>query len=338
MAASLFILHSNKPYMKIKLTENIRYIEYLSFLYKMISFIVIIFILDYSIGSILNHYYFKQKSGFIYRTTYSICETSEDLLIFGSSKATHQYYPDIFEKRLNMSYFNTGRDGSSIIYQYAVLKAVLKRYSPKIIILDAGRVFEKKQDNYDRLSMLLPYYETQPEMRPIIELKSPFEKYKFLSKIYPYNSMLFSIVAGNSNFNMERNKDIKGYLPLSKKWDRPIATLSSAADYDLDSINIRMYESFIRECIKSKVKLYIVSSPHFYKLDFVEKSIVLGKEIANKYKVKYLDFTKDSLFLNKSDYFADVGHLNNIGAVVFSNLIVDEILKDYESYKPKLYN
>ena len=116
----------------IKLKRNV----YLFFAVKLSILIVTLVVLDYTIGSLLNLFYFKQKSGTLYRTTYSLEKTNADFIIFGSSTANHNYYPQLFQKRFNMSCYNTGRDGISVFYQYAVLKAILKRYSPKIVIYD----------------------------------------------------------------------------------------------------------------------------------------------------------------------------------------------------------
>ena len=144
----------------------------------LVLFITLVFF-DFIIGSLLNIFYFKQESGLQYRTTYSIEKTTADLLIFGSSTANHNYHPGIFQNRLNMSYYNVGRDGKSIFYHYAVLEAVLKRYTPKMIIYDFDEhEFSKDQESYDRLSSFLPYYKKHPEIRSIVDLKSPYEKYK----------------------------------------------------------------------------------------------------------------------------------------------------------------
>jgi hypothetical protein len=314
--------------MKFALRDKIRQNSYLYFLCKLFVFTLLVFILDLSLGSILKYYYFKQSSGFLYRTTYSMEETTAELLIFGSSKANHQYHPDVFEKRLKLSYYNVGHDGSSIFYHYAILKSVLKRYSPKMIILDITREFEKNQESYDRISMLYPYYQKHPEIRPIIEVKSPYEKLKFVSKIFPYNSLLFTIISGNMQFNKERHRNIKGYVPLLKKWNNPIQTDSAKPSYDVDSIKIKIFESFINDCNRCKVKLYVVHSPDFIIKKYDEKSNVAGKEIAHKYHVKLLEHYQDSLFLNNSKYFSDVSHLNEEGAIVFSNIIIDEIARD----------
>ena len=313
-----------------KLKNNI----YLKFLMKLFALFITLVFLDFIIGSLLSMFYFKQESGMLYRTTYSIEKTTEDLLIFGSSTAIHNYCPDIFEKSLKTSTYSVGIDGNSIFYHYAVLKAVLKRYTPKIIIYDFTiHEFSKDQESYDRLSSLLPYYKTHPEIRSIVDLKSPYEKYKLLSDIYPFNSSIFSIAAGNSEFNKKRRGDIKGYVPLTNIWNDPINDGSAFVNYELDSNKIKIYESFITDCVRSKVKLYIVCSPYFSKPNYISNSIVLGNKIAGKHNIRFFDYSKDSSILNNTKLFADVGHLNDEGAKIFSNEVADSISKVSKKFK-----
>lgn len=307
-----------------KIKEN----KYLYFFSKLSVFLVIVIILDWAIGNKLNSLYFKQKYGVEYRTAYSIDSTTADLLIFGSSRSTHQYYPEVFEKGLNLSYYNVGRDGTSIFYHYAILKGVLKRYNPKIIILDFEvDEFVKSQESYDRLSCLLPYYKTHPEIRSVVLLKSPWEKLKLLSKIYPNNSSIITILAGNSEFYKEMASDIKGYLPLTNVWKKPLRTDVIQRKSEIDSNKVQAYESFIKDCVNSNIELYIISSPSFINRTIPNYSIKLGKEIAQKYNVSFLDYTTDSTFLNNPSYFSDVIHFNNEGAKVFSCIIVERINK-----------
>jgi hypothetical protein len=213
-----------------------------------------------------------------------------------------------------------------------VLKGVLKRYSPKVVILDfIDGEFRQYQDSYDRLSSLLPYYNRHPEMRSIIDLKSKYEKIKMLSYIYPYNSSLFTIAVGNAEFNKKRSGDIKGFIPLTETWNAAIQIDSSSYKYEIDSVKVKAFESFIQDCIQSKVKLYIVCSPYYIKSTHTDYSIVLGREIAQRNNIMFFDYSKDSVFINNSKLFADIGHLNEAGARVFSNMLIDKISKTIAS-------
>src|ERR1700741_1421898 len=128
----------------------------LQFFFLKICFLFLVLILiDFSVGSILRYFYFRQQSGELYRITYSLEKTNEDILVFGSSRAIHHYHPEVFEKSMHMSCYNTGRDGEHFFYQYAILKGVLKRYTPKIVIFDfIAAEFIKEHEGYDRLSAL----------------------------------------------------------------------------------------------------------------------------------------------------------------------------------------
>lgn len=326
--------------MKIPGVKRIVEKESFNFPMKVFLFVVILFLLDATIGGLLKDLYFRQNSGLLYRTTYAMDSTKADVLIFGSSTANHHYCPEVFEKRLHLSCYNTGRDGNTIFYYYAILQGVLKRYSPGMAILDFNRKeFLKDQASYDRISSLLPYYDEHPEIRSTIQLKSPFEKYKMLSAIYPYNSLIFTIAAGNAEFNKNRKEiiDQEGYVPLEKVWNEPVTMDTSFEKYELDSIKIMRFKSFIRECIKADIKLYIFLSPHFTEYKFQDSSIVIAKEIAREFNVPFYDFSSDPLFLSDAALFADRDHLNGEGAIVYSEKVIDRILQDQRPRRSPLY-
>jgi len=83
---------------------------------RFLLLVILMVVLDYSVGYFLKKTYFSQKSGVDYRTTYAINGVRSDILILGSSRATHHYNPSIIEDSLKMSAFNGGRDGCSIFY------------------------------------------------------------------------------------------------------------------------------------------------------------------------------------------------------------------------------
>jgi hypothetical protein len=301
---------------------------FVRFLLKLVLLFTIVFIIDYSVGNILSYYYYRQVRGSDYLTTYAIEKTTADLIVFGSSRANHHYDPDIFSRSLHLSFFNAGRDGNFLFYHYAVLKGVLKRYSPKMVILDfMPGEFEINQDSYDRLSTLLPYYDKHPEMRSVIELKSPFEKIKTISSLYRNNSNLLIIAGGNALFSKKKREDDRGYIPLNTIWNHPIKNDLSPFQYKLDSQKIKTYESFIHDCLSSNVKLYIICSPIFLREKFPNYSIRVAETIAQKNKVMFFDFSEDSFFVNSPKLFSDPEHLNADGAKIFSTRVTDSILK-----------
>lgn len=282
--------------------------------------LVLIAISDFFIGLTLRHFYFKQKTGVLSRTTYSIEKTNADILIFGSSRANHHYNTKIIETTTNLSAYNTGRDGHFIFYQTALLKAILKRHTPKFIILDFAGTFEFKQQDYDRLSSLLPYYKSHEEIRDIVELKSTFEKYKLISSIYPFNSTASSILV--SNIRTADDHIYHGYSPLYGEITvNPKIQKNNSEKYVVDQNKYQVFEEFLKLTHEKKIPLIIVNSPIFYKNE-EDFSIQLCKELCRKYKIPFKDLSNDSQFLLNKSLFDDPTHLNHKGATLFTEKIL----------------
>jgi hypothetical protein len=307
------------------LKKSIEQNKYVYFLFKGLALLLMVFIADRCIGTLLNHYYFRQTSGALYRTTVAMEQTGAKVLVLGSSRANHHYYPVFFEERLKQSFYNTGRDATSIFYDQIITKAVLKRYRPKLMVLDLNReAFMENDADYDKLSEFLPYYNTHPEIRGIINLKRPLERVKLLSKIYPFNSYLITIAVGNTEFNKKRKGDTKGYVPISKKWTQPLQS-ETAKTYKIDQNKVNTYKDIIASCKAAGVRLVIVSSPYFIRFKSEDNSLALAKLLAKKESIAFYDFSQDAYFLNRSSLFTDTYHLNNDGAMIFTNKLLDSL-------------
>lgn len=295
--------------------------KYLYFFFKVFLFLLVVWSLDFIVGTILDRYYFSTKSRAKDHIILSMEDTKEDILVFGSSRAIHHYKPGALEKKTSMSCYNVGLGGVKIYYQYGVLKSTLKRYDPKLIILDCTNDEFNDADIND-IYLLYPFYQTHEEMWPLIDLIIPYEKYKFkLSKIYPYNSFLYRVVT--NNLKAKKDDGYNGYEPYKRIWKEPIAV--AKIDTTLKKEKIIVFESFIKDCINKKVNLLLVESPYYKILKSEPPGSRIMKEIAAKYSIPYLDFAQDTTFINHPDLFADETHLNDWGAEIFSNMIADSI-------------
>lgn len=293
-------------------------------LLSVVLVILVVFVFDIAIGKALRYFYFKERSGFNYRTTYSIDSTRANILIFGSSTANHHYMSQPFEDSLKMDFYNTGKDGAGIFYQTALLKCVLLRYTPKIIILDYSGDFSKSRKEYDQISSLLPYYNQHSEVREEVALRSTYEKIKLLSQIYPFNSQVLTIAIGDMEVNKSRNPDNKGYVPLGIVHPPTLQVNSKENIYEPDTNKVNEFKKFIDLTKASGTNLFVVCSPRYQKLA-CNQDVDICKEICNKEKVPFWDFSRDSFFLTRQYLFHDIRHLNDGGAKMFSNRIVDSI-------------
>jgi hypothetical protein len=322
MAGSLFISNFNNT--KIEAPMNKKTNSYLLFFLRLAIFIFTLFVLDGVTGSLLRHYYFTQNSGSMYHTTYSMESATNDIIIFGTSRATHHYKPEVFERMLGMTCYNAGKDGTQILYHYAVLESVLKRYTPKIIILDISlKEVLKSDENYDWLSSLLPYYKKHPEIRPVVDLKSYFEKYKLISSSYPFNSAILTIAKSNGITSAEKGE--KGYLPLEKEWKEPLTTDIPRRPEKIDSVKLHYFEKFIEDCKKANTRLYVMFSPIYIRYDQPPVSLVTIKGICEHNHIPFYDYSKSIEFLSNPSLFQDRSHMNDKGATIYSEKVAREI-------------
>jgi len=293
---------------------------------KILAFALLVIAMDAGLGAVLRKGYFSQKYGVLSRITYALDKTRAEGLILGSSRASHHYITDSLSKAKNMSFYNAGKDGQSIFYHYAVLKSVLSRYTPKLIVLDLlnDELYEKSE-SYDRLAELLPYCRDHKELNFVEALRGPYEKYKMQSQIYPFNSLMISIASGNSSLAKNRFVEKNGYLPLFGKFTGKVDELEPERQLAIDKHKLEVYHAFIKECRERNIKLYITISPYLKVLPSSGSTKML-KEVAAQNHVPFYDFSNDEHFVLQRDFFWDTGHLNNTGAALFTKMIAKSII------------
>ncbi len=283
--------------------------------------VVIIYLLDLVIGSGLKYLYNNQASGYLYRTNYAIDSTTSRYLVLGSSRANHHYDSKIFEEELKSTFYNCGRDGQNIIYSCALTSAIITRYKPEMIIIDVlPNEFTAKDE--DRLSSLLPYHDNTA-IKPFLKYYSPFEDIKLISHIYPYNSLLTSLIAGLSSQNRTKSEDYHGYSKLEGVLtDQKLDEFRESGQ--VDSVKIRVFSALLNRLHDSRIPTLVIFSPLYFNYKPTISAIICDS-LCSKFKsVKFLNFADYPEFKDPM-YYNDVNHLNESGAKLFSKKIVKSI-------------
>lgn len=304
---------------------------------KILIFLLLLVATDQVLGLIIRKFYFRQHTGRMHAFTYALRDCKADILVFGASNAQHSYDPRIFRDSLNMSCYNAGQDGGhSIILQYAQIKAITERYTPKMIILD----FHPKNivhypGDYNRLYILSPYYRDYPVLHPFVLLRGPYEKLKLISAIYPFNSQIIDIIRYNTNTHSARVKDFEGYIPLKKVMsiDMYNTDFERETQSVVDENMVNALRNVIKICKEKNISLFIVSSPLYRKVNerqiFTSSFAEISLGIINSEGANYLDFAFDPVFSDKMELFTDQNHLNENGATLFTQNLTGK-LKNYK--------
>ncbi|WP_280751268.1 MULTISPECIES: hypothetical protein [unclassified Parabacteroides] len=298
-----------------------------NFFVKMLLFILVLVLLDWALGSGLRFFYFRQSQGKLYNLTCVLEKQTAEILILGSSRAMHQYNPEIMTDSLGLSCYNAGNDGQSILYHNALLDVILDRFTPSMIVLDVNPdELVRKASSYDLLTALNPYVKDHPVLWNTLQLRSPFEKAKHLSKIYPFNSLLARIAVGNMHVT---TKDVSanGFTPQYGQWEQPIQTI----DYPTDSVNfdknkIEAMNQLIQKCKEKNIILYMVLSPMYEQQLNHSSSIRYITRLCEANNISFFSYQNDKRF-KANELFRDPSHLNAIGADIFTSDIASLLLK-----------
>ncbi len=296
------------------------------FLINIICFCVLLIIVDRCIGGICDFLRENAKGGTTKKQIYMANELVDDVVIFGSSRATHHYVPSIIEDSLGLTCFNMGQDGNGIVLMYGRYQMLLERYNPKLIIYDIESFFDfsANYDNSRYLDRLKEFYDKECVRKEFWELVKWKELWKMESKMYRNNSKVMAIVGDNV---LCRNLN-KGYIPLygavtdSTKYEYEFV---DSTDWELDSVKLSLFERFVCDTKARDIPLAMFVSPVYAqsaRVDYVE-----AEKICAKYDVPFYYLMEMDGIADDCTMFQDRTHMNNTGAEKYTREIIP-LLRD----------
>lgn len=293
------------------------------YLINIAIFFAIVAVVDFALGKAF-HYLQANVAGGRTGAEYFVCkQSSDEVIVMGSSRASHHYVPEIISENLGLSCFNAGQDGNGIILQYGRWKMISNRYTPKLIIYDVEPFFDLyENDNTRYIDRLKPFASDKNVHRYITELYT-LERYKLLSQLYRYNFKFLEI-----SYDCIRSVSYKnGYDPLYGHIRQEMINGSNADNSEkrekvYDDVKIATLRNLITEAQASDVKVVLVSSPYWKTYGTPDMRIV--RQIADEFGVPFFDYS-NSYISNNPDYFEDSMHLNDNGARVFTNDLTQKL-------------
>ena len=297
--------------------------EYATFAWKLLVLCSLAFVFDRFAGALAEYYYMRTTDGDTGGQLNGLLQAHSDVVVFGSSRAESHYVPDVMSEEMGASFFNAGFKGSNVLYDYGAEQLVFDEYTPKLIIYDFSplAVSVQKSDSYERLYPLYPYWKHASVWNLISEVGWPRTTF-FLSRLYPYNSKIHSIVI----FNVieHRPRSASGYVAqTSAMGDAQLGELPGRAGRYDPNLAEHMVK-FIESAHERGVKLVVVTSPRYATGKYFLPAPVNAKLAA--LGVPALDFDVDSYpqFRDRR-YFRDRDHLNHEGARLFSHLLGERL-------------
>ena len=295
------------------------------FIYKVILFLVVIitaaYALDYAISSGL-----KRMDDYRFQTWTAIVDSkiNADLLILGNSRAFSHYSPIILDSALQLKCYNLGIGGHPFNIHYLRYK-LYKEHNilPKVIIMNVDFFTFRVAPFGHQREQVLPFVRDSLFRHELS--KVGFSRTEIYLPLFRYFGYQMVIKNGLIEFfhlhHYNSQPSLKGYFPENDKWDSKELKKMDKIESFAEPNSIKMFEKFIFECKNSNIKLVLVNSPIYYKaiekISNNNKFDTLFKNIAQKYSLPYLDYSKDSICTD-SNYFHVAIHLNMNGSKWFS--------------------
>lgn len=255
---------------------------------------------------------------------YGVEMATEDMLIIGASPATHHYIPALLKDSLNMSVRNLGKDGAFLYCQICQVRLILDRYTPKYIIWDLNDDCLSHNLDWGDFMEISDYfpYRLNDFSKTVINEMGPFQRVSMQSNLYRYNSKLpeylFSFVSG-------RNSQL-GYVPLpAEQAFSPEKTDNKVAE-NIHPLKARLLEEVLGLCREKGCRMILATSPRLAD-DGVQQSGQYEAlcAIAQRLSIPYFNYHTDSRFFNDLSLFRDTDHLNERGAVLYTNCIIEDL-------------
>lgn len=294
------------------------------YLLNIVLFFFIIAIVDILFGKSMDYMHFRAKGGGEKEMNDVCFNNRYDILVMGSSRAHHHYVPEIISDSLSMSCYNTGKDGNGIILMYGIYQLVMNQYKPLLIIYDVAKGFDiyenpEDQNNTRYVSRLKPF-SNEPHIDEVFKLLSWQEWCKTFSSLYRFNSTSLATVR---NYLFERPYNTDGFDALDQVMNYEPTTFETEDTGVLDSLKINFFKRFICSTKDNGIALICVLSPRYRPVSSERYKPII--DLCSEYKVPFLDYYGDTTLSVHREYFNDATHLNDLGARLFSSLLVQRL-------------
>ena len=254
-----------------------------------------------------------------------------DVVVAGNSRAQVHINPLILDTILTINSYNLGINASVFEEQYIAFSKYINSYKQlKLIIqsIDYNLLQDDKFKHKRDVALHIKNFNKE-EMKKI-----GFDNYDLQLPLIRYTGAIAGV--GLMEFlriKQYKNMGYKGYVPRNIPWDgtkmeKMIANGKIVGQKNPKMVNL--FDKFLQECSQRKVKVVLVFTPQYYRsveaIKGKEDVMKVYNDLAKKYDVFLLDYTRDSLCYD-TNYFYNATHLNKKGSELFSVKLANDIKK-----------
>ena len=296
------------------------------FVVKILLLFVIIFFFDQMAGLFFQNLLSNITTGNLGKDNYICDHCTEDILIFGSSRAEFHYNAKMIEDSLEETVYNCGMGGCGIIQSYGRLLMLTERYYPKLIIMEITPEFDliENKNDFQDLKMLKRHYD-KIYIKDIFEKVDWKEKFKMFSNLYRYNSsIIHNPIRLVKPITFNKNSiGVQGFRVIYEEFDSmKVEVKKEKEEYIIDEMKQFYLKKFVEKAKEFSQIVFVVSPYWQGRSSEVFNS---AKQLADSLNIPFLDYSNDSKYIHNDSFFKDGIHLNYKGANEFTKDLIIEV-------------
>lgn len=290
---------------------------------NLLIFIILVAALDILCGGLARYMMSHAKGGSTQNNYFIANKMENDVLIMGSSRASHHYIPSVIENLTSFSCYNCGEEGNGSILAYARFKMATDRYKPKVVIYEITPEYDYfvDEDNSKYFRYLKPYYFNRNVKYLFKKFSDKMEVLKLNSKLYQHNSLFLTMLIDNIIFRDNHN----GYSPLNGMLKQKKDLKRKTRNIDMKKA--QLIESIISECKTKGINLFLVISPRFISVND-DEYYTYAYSLAKANETIIFDFRKVKGISDNPVFFNDLLHLNDKGANYYTQHYICNMLNN----------
>ena len=297
-----------------------------SFIIKGLIVLVIVIVADFLFGVFYSSYIKNLPNSGLSQTDsyFAINKEAADVIVLGASNAKRGYNPEIFEQYGILDMYNAALDGNEMIYHLAVLKSMIARRCPRIVILDINKSC-LDGSWLERLKIHKHMYRDNENIRDMLN-NSDVDSYMSMKanlSLYIYNSTIPWVI--RAYMMGAQKKDLRGFDPLYGVKNTDMVLLDNKWNGAVNRKELNAFHEILDICRSNNIKLFICIAPTF-QINDPNFSNYIRKEV-RKESVVFVDFSNNDYYLNHKELFYDANHLNIEGANEYSKQIAEIMIK-----------
>lgn len=292
------------------------------FFKRLLIFVSLIVAADLCYGILIKQMKLHDYVGDVQQMNYKLYKAKADIVIFGSSRAAHHYNPIIIDSVVGLKSLNYGDDLLDIYIHSILNMEILKRYNPKMVLLDIRPDELLREPNHRFFKIFNPFVCEDDSLLSFIQKENGFiSTLKYKSRFYCNNPNIVPTIVG---YVEKKRMDEKTYTGFTA-WATVDPTLSYK-NLEAGKYNIKQEQyllKFADDLRERHIPLLVIISPLFAKVaDSVLQPI---ETFCIKRNIKFISFISDTNYIHHKELFCDRAHLTMQGASKFSRQVADSV-------------